>query len=143
MTESSAQPPTAESIEEITISASAELESLENLEAVDQWRVSYLGRRGTLTTVLRGLSSLEVEERRTVGALANQAKNTLEERLEIRVRQINEAALTRSASQDRLDVTLPGRPALEGRLHPTTQIVREICSAFVAMGFGLSEITNL
>ena len=139
LTESSAQPPTAESIEEITISASAELDRLENLEAVDQWRVSYLGRRGTLTTVLRGLSSLEVEERRTVGALANQAKNTLEERLEIRVRQINEAALTRSANQDRLDVTLPGRPALEGRLHPTTQIVREICSAFVAMGFGVVE----
>ncbi len=139
LTESSAQPPTAESIEEITISASAELDRLENLEAVDQWRVSYLGRRGTLTTVLRGLSSLEVEERRTVGALANQAKNTLEERLEERVRQINEAALTRSANQDRLDVTLPGRPALEGRLHPTTQIVREICSAFVAMGFGVVE----
>ena len=139
LTESLAQPPTAESIEEITISASAELDRLENLEAVDQWRVSYLGRRGTLTTVLRGLSSLEVGERRTVGALANQAKNTLEERLEERVRQINEAALTRSASQDRLDVTLPGRPALEGRLHPTTQIVREICSAFVAMGFGVVE----
>ena len=139
LTESLAQPPTAESIEEITISASAELERLENLEAVDQWRVSYLGRRGMLTTVLRGLSSLEVEERRTVGALANQAKNTLEERLEERVRQINEAALTRSANQDRLDVTLPGRPALEGRLHPTTQIVKEICSAFVAMGFGVVE----
>ena len=139
LTESLAQPPTAESIEEITISASAELDRLENLEAVDQWRVSYLGRRGTLTTVLRGLSSLEVGERRTVGALANQAKNTLEERLEERVRQINEAALTRSANQDRLDVTLPGRPALEGRLHPTTQIVREICSAFVAMGFGIVE----
>ena len=139
LTESLAQPPTAESIEEITISASAELDRLENLEAVDQWRVSYLGRRGTLTTVLRGLSSLEVGERRTVGALANQAKNTLEERLEKRVRQINEATLTRSANQDRLDVTLPGRPALEGRLHPTTQIVREICSAFVAMGFGVVE----
>ena len=139
LTESLAQPPTAESIEEITISASAELDRLENLEAVDQWRVSYLGRRGTLTTVLRGLSSLEVGERRTVGALANQAKNTLEERLEERLRQINEAALTRSANQDRLDVTLPGRPALEGRLHPTTQIVREICSAFVAMGFGVVE----
>ena len=139
LTESSAQPPTAERIEAITLSASAELDRLENLEAVDQWRVSYLGRRGMLTTVLRGLSSLEVEERRTVGALANQAKNTLEERLEERVRQINEATLTRSSNQDRLDVTLPGRPALEGRLHPTTQIVREICSAFVAMGFGVVE----
>jgi phenylalanyl-tRNA synthetase alpha chain len=101
--------------------------------------VSYLGRRGELTTVLRSLSSLDVDQRRTVGALANEAKNTLEERLEDKVRQINETALVRSASQGRLDVTLPGRPALEGRLHPTTQIVREICSAFTAMGFGVVE----
>ena len=139
MTEPSAQPPTAQSIDEITRSASAELDSLDDLEAVDQWRVSYLGRRGTLTTVLRGLSSLEVEERRTIGALANQAKTTLEELLDERVRQISQASLVRSASEDRLDVTLPGRPALGGRLHPTTQIVREICDTFVAMGFGVVE----
>ncbi|MCI0848137.1 MAG: phenylalanine--tRNA ligase subunit alpha, partial [Chloroflexi bacterium] len=139
MTEPSTQPPTAQSIDEITRSASAELDDLDDLEAVDQWRVSYLGRRGTLTTVLRSLSSLEVEDRRTIGALANQAKTTLEELLDERVRQISQAALVRSASEDRLDVTLPGRPALGGRLHPTTQIVREICDTFVAMGFGVVE----
>ena len=139
MTEPSAQPPTEQTITEITNTASEELDSLQDLEAIDQWRVLYLGRRGTLTTLLRGLASLEVDQRRTIGALANQAKNTLEERLEVRVRQISEEALTRSASRDRLDVTLPGRPALEGRLHPTTQIVREICDAFVAMGFGVVE----
>ena len=139
MTEPSTQPPTAQSIDEITRSASAELDSLDDLEAVDQWRVSYLGRRGTLTTVLRSLSSLEVEDRRTIGALANQAKTTLEELLDERVRQISQASLVRSANEDRLDVTLPGRPALGGRLHPTTQIVREICDTFVAMGFGVVE----
>ena len=139
MTEPSAQPPSAQNIEEIIGTASAELDSLQDLEAIDLWRVTYLGRRGILTTVLRGLTSLEVEERKTVGALANQAKNTLEERLDERVRQVNEEALNLSASRDRLDVTLPGRPALEGRLHPTTQIVREICDAFIAMGFGVVE----
>ena len=139
MTEPSVQPPTAQSVDELVRSATAELDILETLESVDQWRVSYLGRRGTLTTVLRSLSSLEVEERRIIGALANQAKNTLEERLEERIRRINEAALVLSASRDRLDVTLPGRPALEGRLHPTTKIVREICNVFVGMGFGVVE----
>ena len=139
MTEPSVQPPTAQSVDELVRSATAELDILETLESVDQWRVSHLGRRGTLTTVLRSLSSLEVEERRIIGALANQAKNTLEERLEERIRRINEAALVLSASRDRLDVTLPGRPALEGRLHPTTKIVREICNVFVGMGFGVVE----
>ena len=139
MTEPVSQPPSAESIDEIKRSAVAALDSLQTLDAVDQWRIAYLGRRGTLTHVLRGLSSLEVEERRVIGALANEAKSVLEERLEDRIRQINDAVLIRSASRDRLDVTLPGRPVSAGRLHPTTQIVREICDAFVAMGFGVVE----
>ena len=139
MTEPVSQPPSAESIDEIKRSAVVALDSLQTLDAVDQWRIAYLGRRGTLTNVLRGLSSLEVEERRVIGALANEAKSVLEERLEDRIRQINDAALIRSASRDRLDVTLPGRPVSAGRLHPTTQIVREICDAFVAMGFGVVE----
>ena len=139
MTEPVSQPPSAESIDEIKHSAVAALDSLQTLDAVDQWRIAYLGRRGTLTHVLRGLSSLEVEERRVIGALANEAKSVLEERLEDRIRQINDAVLIRSASRDRLDVTLPGRPVSPGRLHPTTQIVREICDAFVAMGFGVVE----
>ena len=139
MTEPELQPPSVDSINEITRSAVANLDSLQTLDAVDNWRIAYLGRRGTLTSILRGLSSLEVEQRRVIGALANEAKSVLEERLEERVRQITDAALIRSASHDRLDVTLPGRPALGGRLHPTTQIVREICDAFVGMGFGVVE----
>ena len=139
MTEPVSQPPSADGIDEIKRSAVAALNSLQTLDAVDQWRIAYLGRRGTLTNVLRGLSSLEVEERRVIGALANEAKSVLEERLEDRIRQINDAVLIRSASRDRLDVTLPGRPVSAGRLHPTTQIVREICDAFVAMGFGVVE----
>ena len=139
MTEPVSQPPSAESIDDIKRSAVAALNSLQTLDAVDQWRIAYLGRRGTLTHVLRALSSLDVEERRVIGALANEAKSVLEERLEDRIRQINDAALIRSASRDRLDVTLPGRPVSAGRLHPTTQIVREICDAFVAMGFGVVE----
>ena len=139
MTEPVSQPPSADGIDEIKRSAVAALNSLQTLDAVDQWRIAYLGRRGTLTHVLRALSSLDVEERRVIGALANEAKSVLEERLEDRIRQINDAVLIRSASRDRLDVTLPGRPVSAGRLHPTTQIVREICDAFVAMGFGVVE----
>ena len=139
MTEPVSQPPSADGIDEIKRSAVAALNSLQTLDAVDQWRIAYLGRRGTLTHVLRALSSLDVEERRVIGALANETKSVLEERLEDRIRQINDAVLIRSASRDRLDVTLPGRPVSAGRLHPTTQIVREICDAFVAMGFGVVE----
>ena len=65
-------------------------------------------------TVLRGLSGLDIEERRRIGALANQTKQSLESGLDARAREINEAALLRAASEDRLDVTLPGPPARRG-----------------------------
>ena len=131
--------PTPQNIEDLAGAALAELSALDSLDALEQWRISYLGRRGSLTTVLRGLSSLDIDERRRIGALANQAKESLESGLEARTREINDAALLRAALEDRLDVTLPGRRPSGGRLHPTTQIVREICAAFVGMGFSVVE----
>ena len=112
---------------------------INDTDSLEAWRVAYLGRRGRLTLFLRGLAQLELEERRVAGTLGNQAKGRLEELLDERSKSISEAQLTRSASEDRLDVTLPGRPLVTGRLHPTTQIMREICSAFIAMGFSVVE----
>ncbi|MFQ6030265.1 MAG: phenylalanine--tRNA ligase subunit alpha, partial [Dehalococcoidia bacterium] len=132
-------PTTAESIQDLTQQALQELEGIDDLSSLDQWRVTYLGRRGGLTTILRGLSQLDLEQRRELGALGNRSKNTLEENLERRTREINAAQLARSATQDRIDVSLPGRPTITGRLHPTTQVVREITDAFVSMGFSIVE----
>ena len=126
----------AETIDRLTHDALEELTSIGESDGVEQWRVEYLGRRGKLTGLLRSLSDLDPDQRRDVGSRANQAKNTLEEALARRTREIAQAAL---AAQDALDVTLPGRPVVTGRLHPTTQIVREICAAFMAMGFSVVE----
>ncbi len=138
MTQPSAQS-SAQSIEELTHQASEELDRITDLESLDQWRISYLGRRGSLTNILRGLSQLDLEQRRQLGALGNQAKNLLVERLAEKTRQIKQAQQSEYFSRDRIDVTLPGRPAPIGRLHPTTQIVKEITDVFVAMGFSIVE----
>ena len=130
---------TAESIEDLTQAAVKELAAADSQEALEQWRIAYLGRRGGLTSILRGLSQLELEQRREIGALGNRAKNELEQRLAQRTEEINQAHLALAASQDSIDVTLPGRPTAIGRLHPTTQIIREISAAFVAMGFSVVE----
>ena len=127
---------TTQSIEALTREAVGKLQELDSLELLEEWRISYLGRRGQLTVLLRSVSELEPEQRRTAGALANEAKRTLETGLEQRLQEISKAG---AASRDGLDVTLPGRPVSVGRLHPTTQIVREICNAFVAMGFSVVE----
>jgi phenylalanyl-tRNA synthetase alpha chain len=129
----------AQSVQELVEAATGELASIDDTESLEAWRVAYLGRRGHLTLYLRGLAGMDLEERRVAGALGNQAKGRLEELLEERIQFISEVQLAKSASEDQFDVTLPGRPLVTGRLHPTTQIVREICGAFSSMGFSVVE----
>ena len=119
--------------------AERELEQATDPEALESWRVAHLGRRGRLTLLLRNLSSLSIEERRTVGAEANRAKARLEQLLEERQQAIKGQQQARYLAEGRIDVTLPGRPVVLGRLHPTTQMVREVCAAFVSMGFDVVE----
>ncbi|MCE2405850.1 MAG: phenylalanine--tRNA ligase subunit alpha [Dehalococcoidia bacterium] len=130
---------TPEAIDEIREEALGKLDSLEDLDEVESWRVAYLGRKGRLSSILRDIGGLPQEERRAVGAVGNRSRSLLEERLSQRLEAIKSAGLAGLADTDRIDVTLPGRPIAVGRLHPTTQIVREICSAFMAMGFQVVE----
>ena len=130
---------TINAIEELRGEALKELDALSSLEALEQYRVSYLGRRGRLTAILRGIADLSSEERRSVGSVANQTKALMEERIAQRAEELKAAEGGRLGKGETIDVTLPGRPVNTGRLHPTTQIVREICDAFVAMGFQIVE----
>ena len=130
---------TSETIKELQEEALKELDGLDTPEALEQWRVSYMGRRGRLTTILRSIGGLPPEERRVVGSFGNRTKALMEERLAQRSQALKEAEIERLTKEERIDVTLPGRPFRVGRLHPTTQIVREICKAFVAMGFQVVE----
>ena len=114
------------------------LASADTPEAAEQWRIAYMGRRGKLTEVLRALASLTVDERRTVGAGANQLKTLLEAQLGEHRRRMEQSSIEGLAS-DQIDITLPGRPVAIGRYHPLTMIVREICDIFAGMGFQVME----
>jgi phenylalanyl-tRNA synthetase alpha chain len=114
---------------------------LEALQGVDDeaglqaWRTSHLGRSSPVMQVFSGLGKLEKDVRPQVGQRANQVKQALEAALEERSEMMRQAALQKSLQSDRLDVTLPGRPVSRGRLHITTQVLREIYRAFGDMGF--------
>ena len=133
------EPPTTGAVEAVTARALAELSAADDAVVLEGWRVSYLGRRGELTSILRGLGSLPLEARREVGAAANAAKSRLEEALSAREGVIENGDSSASESDESIDVTLPGYPVAEGGLHPTTQTVREICRIFASMGFEAVE----
>ncbi|MBT9149300.1 MAG: phenylalanine--tRNA ligase subunit alpha [Dehalococcoidia bacterium] len=126
-------------LEEIKSRALDELRNLNELKELESWRVGYLGRKGTLTQLLRGLSSLPIEERREAGAAANKLKSLLEQALADKQELLRKAGLDKLLQQSSLDVTLPGRPAQLGRLHPTTRILRQAGTIFSAMGFEAVE----
>jgi len=130
-------------LEELKLRATEELEAITDLKELEAWRLRYLGRKGSLTRILRGLGLLPLEERRVVGAQANKIKELLERSLVERERLLKEAELARHVEVAGIDVTLPGRPFPQGGLHPTTQMVREICHIFETMGFQVVEGTDV
>lgn len=126
-------------VEELKLNALRELKDVNDIKGLGSWRVRYLGRKSNLIKVLRSLALLPLEERKVVGARANQVKVDLEEGLRQRERVLQEARLVVSAKGERIDVTLPGRPFPIGHLHPITQTLYEICDIFVSMGFQVVE----
>jgi len=111
------------------------LEVAEDEEALDRWYRTYLGRKGALTQILRSVGSLPKEERPAVGRRANEVKQALEAAYEARREAVRRATLARRLEAGAVDVTLPGRPVLRGRLHPATRTLREITAIFADMGF--------
>jgi len=125
--------------EKIKQDALRELDGITSIRELEAWRVRYLGRRGKLTEILRGLGKLPPEERKVVGAPVNAAKNDLAEWFRQKEQALYEMQLATAAKKEAIDVTLPGRPIPAGRLHPITQTLHEICGIFIAMGFQVVE----
>ena len=125
----------SESVEQLREAAVSALNSADSSEHLESWRVDFLGRKGRLTALLRGLGSLEIEERKIVGAAANLLRADLDSLYEESERQ----AKSSNAVVGSLDVTLPGRKPAVGGLHPSTQMIREITQAFNEMGFQTVE----
>jgi phenylalanyl-tRNA synthetase alpha chain len=107
--------------------------------ALDAWRVEYLGRKGRLTGVLRGLAELSIDERKALGAASNALKLELEAAFDARSEELRRAAVAVSIEMGKVDVTLPARPHRRGGLHPVTQLLREVLDVFRSMGFSIVE----
>lgn len=122
-------------LEAIEKAALAALEAAQDEITLESWRVAHLGRSSSLMQVFDQLGKISKEERPVIGRRANEVKRRLEATLADRLESFRQLTLARSLQSERLDVTLPGRPLVRGRLHPSTQILRRIYRIYGEMGF--------
>jgi len=122
-------------LDELREEALAQLSDVEQMESLETWRIAFLGRKGALTKVLRSVGNLPKEMRPAVGRKANEIKRELEAAFAERREALRQAAVAADLAAAPLDVTLPGRRPALGRLHPSTQVLREIATILGEMGF--------
>jgi len=106
---------------------------------LEQIRIQYLGKKGELTAVLRGMGALSAEERPLIGQLANEVRATIEAALEERATQMKAAALEAQLSREKIDVTMPGTAPAVGHKHPLTLVQRDLEDIFIGMGYAIAE----
>lgn len=125
-----------ERIEQLREQGRQEVEAATSSETLEQLRIRYLGRKAELPQMLRGVASLEPEQRGLVGKAANEARRALEQLIEARTDALGAAELDRRLASDTVDVTLPGTPAQPvGRLHVITATMRKLEDIFLGLGF--------
>lgn len=110
-----------------------------DIAALDQVRVEYLGKKGKLTELLKGLGKLSPDERPAAGARINEAKERVQERINSRKRQLDEEAIAAQLASESVDITLPGRSVEQGGLHPVTRTLDRIESFFATIGYQVEE----
>ena len=128
-------PETTQELERVALDSLASANSETELE---NWRIEYLGRRGIISTRLRSVGTLPQDERREAGASLNRLKSILSNAFDQAVQQADESS-DQTASHNTIDVTLPGRRANLGGLHPSEMMMREILEVFNDMGFQTVE----
>ncbi|MBN2397032.1 MAG: phenylalanine--tRNA ligase subunit alpha [Deltaproteobacteria bacterium] len=128
-----------EALEELRRKADEEIRSAATREEFLGIRTRYLGRKGFLTDLLRGLKDVSPEEKPLFGKLSNDIKKSLLEKIERALAGVESDARGRALREERIDVTLPGRGTRYGKIHPVTRVEGEICDIFATLGFSVVE----
>jgi phenylalanyl-tRNA synthetase alpha chain len=126
-------------LDDILAQAISSLGEAQDINQLDQVRVSYLGKKGLFTLQMKELSSLDPEQRRSVGQIINQAKDEFQKQLQVKKDLLDNLELERRLASERIDVTLPGRGQSVGGLHPVTTTLRRISKIFASTGFLVVE----
>lgn len=107
--------------------------------ALKDIRIRYLGKKGELTAILRGMGQLSPQDRPRIGKLANEVREEVEEQLRNRLARLQAGLRSAQLARERIDVTLPGTPVVQGHHHPLLLVLDEMIRIFVGMGFTVVE----
>jgi phenylalanyl-tRNA synthetase alpha chain len=129
----------ASHLERLQAEAEQAIADANDVAALDQARVRYLGKNGLLTAQLKTLGQLPKEERPAAGQAINAAKAALQQAIEARQAALESAVLEARLAAERIDVTLPGRGQAMGGLHPVTRTLQRIEELFANAGFSVAE----
>ncbi|PPA71592.1 phenylalanine--tRNA ligase subunit alpha [Jeotgalibacillus proteolyticus] len=110
-----------------------------SLKELNEVRVAYLGKKGPITEVLKGMGKLSAEERPKMGALANEVRDAITKVIEEKQLTLEAEAIEKKLQEESIDVTLPGRPVRTGTHHPLTSVIEEIEDLFISMGYKIEE----
>ena len=128
-----------EKIEQIRNTAEAEITSASSIAELENTRIKYLGKKGELTLVLRGMGSLPAEERPVVGSLVNEARDFIESKLSQKEKEIKEKLLEERLKTEKIDITMPSKKVELGSIHPITQIINDVKEIFIGLGYEIAE----
>lgn len=116
-----------------------ELENVTNIEQLETARVRYMGKKGELTGLLKEMGRLDAQERPIIGKIANEIREELEEIVENKKNELKTAKINEQLRTEMIDVTIPVKPRFVGKIHPITQVTREMEQIFMSMGFSVVE----
>ncbi|BBB92838.1 MAG TPA: phenylalanine--tRNA ligase subunit alpha [Methylomusa anaerophila] len=128
-----------EQLRSLRQTALKELSKANNIDSVNELKVKYLGKKGLLTGVLRGLGALSPEERPRLGQIVNEVRTELEHNISTKLEKLKQAELADRLASEKIDVTLPGRMVSMGHQHPLTLTLNRIKETFMRMGFDVAE----
>ena len=124
-----------ESIEKIKEKSIKDIKELKDSKALEELRIKYLGKKGELTAVLRGMKDLAPEERPIIGNLVNEVRDNLEELISKRQEEFKKVELNKRLENEKIDITLPSSKLKRGSIHPLNRIIEDMEDLFVSMGY--------
>ncbi|PWM47472.1 MAG: phenylalanine--tRNA ligase subunit alpha [Clostridiales bacterium] len=124
-----------EKLQQARENAAAELEKIKTSEELETLRVSFLGKKGKITSLLSEMGKLSAEERPVIGQVANEVRSYIDAQIKQKKEELAQKELEFRLKKEKVDITLPGKPVKVGRQHPLHLVLDEVKDAFISMGF--------